>query len=76
MLDPAKLAELQRVTQHIKGTIRIDAGNRSVNLTLDTDHPEAINAIPAILSQFAEQLANQLSAYMKIEGEIIEVGGA
>lgn len=73
MIDPQKLAEMQKTTQHISGIIRIDYAANTLTVRLSSLNPEAAAIIPSLLSQFADSLAQQFSAYLAIKGEIIEV---
>jgi len=72
-LDPQKLLEVQRITQFITGSIEVDAEAGKIELILTTDNPEAALVIPSLVSQFADQLATQLSSFFMIKGGIIEV---
>lgn len=73
MIDPQKLAEMQRVTQHIGGIIRVDYATKTMTVSLSSSVPEAATVIPSLLSQFADSLAQQFSTYLAIKGEIVEV---
>lgn len=72
-VDPAKMAEMQKISQHIDGVIRIDYAARSVTLTLSSVVPEAVALLPDLVSQLGGALAQQLSAFFAIKGEIVEV---
>lgn len=73
-VDPAQLAAMQNTTRHIKGIIRIDYKTNKIEVSLNSELPEASDLIPQLLSQLSEQLAVQLASFMKIEGEIVEIG--
>ena len=71
---PDQIAKVQEVSKHIKGEIRVVYKENTVYLKLSSDVVEAKKLIPGMMSQFAENLATQLSSFFAIEGEIIEVG--
>lgn len=71
-VDPAKVAEMQKVSRHIAGKIRIDYVAKTVTISLSSAVPESAALIPELLSQFAGALAQQLSSFFAIQGEIIE----
>lgn len=71
-VDPQKLAAMQKVTQHISGRIRVDYAANTITVSLSSSVPEASAIIPSLLSQFADSLAQQFSAYLAIQGELIE----
>ncbi len=72
-VDPAKMAEVQKVSQHINGKIKVDYAEKTITMGLSSIVPEAAAIIPDMLSQFAGALAQQLSAFFAIKGEIVEV---
>jgi len=72
-IDPAKVAEMQKISQYIDGVIRIDYSAKTVALTLSSVNPEASDILPELLSQLGGALATQLQAFFAIKGEIIEV---
>ncbi len=72
-VDPAKLEAVQKVSHHIQGVIRIDYAAKSVTLTLSSANQEAAELIPELVSQLGGALAQQLSTFFAIKGEIIEV---
>ncbi len=72
-VDPAKLEAMQKVSHHINGVIRIDYATKSVNLTLSSAQEEAAALIPELISQLGGALAQQLTSFFAIKGEIIEV---
>lgn len=74
MVDPQKMAEVQRVSQHINGKIEVNYAARTVTVELSSAIPEAVEIIPQLLEQFANSLAQQFSAIFAIKGEIIEIG--
>lgn len=73
MVDPKKIAQMQAVSQYIKGLIRIDYKENSIHVTMTSEHPEAAVLVPELIGQLGEALAQQLSAFFAIKGEIIEV---
>lgn len=73
-VDPQKLAQVQQVSQYIKGEIVIDYNESIVTIKMLSDNQQAVQIIPGLLSQFAEGLAVQLQSFFAIKGEIIEVG--
>lgn len=72
-VDPEKMAQMQAVSQHINGLIRVDYKAQSVTITMSSSQPEAVALIPELLSQLAGSLAQQFSSFFAIKGEIIEV---
>jgi len=72
-VDPAKMAEMQKISQHINGVIRVDYEAKMVTLTLSSVVPEASALLPELVGQLGGALAQQLSAFFAIKGEIIEV---
>lgn len=72
-VDPEKMAQMQKTSQHINGKIRIDYKANAVTIELSSIVPEAAAIIPDLLDQFSGALAQQLSAFFAIKGEIIEV---
>lgn len=72
-VDPTKLAQVQHLSKHVKGTITVDYGAETVLLFLESEVPEARTLIPQLLQQFSEALATQLTAYFAIEGQILEI---
>lgn len=72
-VDPQKLAQMQRVSQYIDGLIRVDYKEQTVSIKLSSGVPDAKALIPQLLSQFSEALAQQLSAFFAVKGEIVEV---
>jgi len=73
-VDPQKLAQVQQVSQYIKGEIVIDYNDGTVTIKMLSDNQQAVQMIPGLLGQFAEGLAVQLQSFFAIKGEIIEVG--
>lgn len=74
MVDYGKLAILQQTTQHIKGQIRLLPKQGKLEVILSSEVQEAADVIPELLDNLAAQLATQLQSFMKIQGEIVEVG--
>lgn len=72
-LDPVKMAAMQDVSQHIKGVITIDYEEKSVKLVLSSAVPEAAEIIPDLVDQLGGALAQQLTSFFAIKGEITEV---
>lgn len=73
-IDPKKLAEVQAVSKDIKGKIVVDFEENKIALHLLADTPEAQAMVHPLLNQFANALAQQLSAFFAIAGEIEQVG--
>lgn len=73
-IDPRQLAAIQGVSKHIRGIITVNYKAKEVELLLKTDDAEAAKLISSLLSQFANALAQQLSSFFAITGEIVEVG--
>ena len=73
-IDPTKLAAIQEVSKFIKAVIKVDYKARSVELTLSATDPEAAKLIDSLVDQLSSALAQQLSAFFAIDGEIVEVG--
>lgn len=72
-VDPTKMAEMQKVSQHIIGKITVDYKVRTVTIQMSSSVPEAVALIPELLSQFSGALATQLSSFFAIKGEIVEI---
>ncbi len=72
-VDPAKLAAMQEVSKFIEGVIRIDYAAKSVSLTMSSAVSDSAAIIPELLSQLGGALAQQLTTFFAIKGEIIEV---
>jgi len=73
-VNPQQMAEMQKISQHISSEIRIDYAAKSVTISMFSAYPEAQALIPQLLDQFSGVLAQQLSAFFAIRGEIVEVG--
>ena len=73
-VDPKKLAAMQKVSKFIKAAIKIDYIENKVELAFSSENPEASKLIASLLDQFSGGLAQQLSAFFAIEGELTEVG--
>lgn len=73
-IDPQKLAQVQAVSKDIKAVIRVDYGEDVVRLSFSSETPEGQDLIPHLLEQFSTALAQQLSSFFAIQGEIVEVG--
>ena len=73
MVDPQKLMETQKVSQHVKAVIRVDYDTQIVAVGLSSEVPEGAAIIPELLDSFATSLAQQFSTMFAIKGEIIEV---
>lgn len=72
-LDPAKMAVMQDISKHINGVIKIDYEAKSVTLLLSSSDPAASEIIPDLVDQLGGALAQQLTAFFAIKGEIIEI---
>ncbi len=73
-VDPRKLAAMQKVSKFIKAEIKVDYVEKRVELAFSSKDPEAVKLLDSLLEQFSGGLAQQLSAFFAIEGEITEVG--
>lgn len=73
-IDPQKMAEVQQTSSKINAEIRILHKEHEIQLKLVPTSPESMNFVKTFLPQFAETMANQLSAFFSIKGEIIDVG--
>lgn len=73
-VKPEQIAKVQAVSKFIKGSIRVDYRENTIQLTLSSDMENAKKLIPGMMNQFAENLAVQLSSFFAIQGEIVEVG--
>ena len=73
MPDPAKMAEVQKVTGKIKATIEIDDAKGTMKLSLKSADADAQKTVAGLVDQLATGLAQQLQAFFSIEGEIVEV---
>jgi len=73
-IDPKQLAQFQELSKNITAKITVNYPEGSVLLILSTQDPKASQLIPKLLEQFAQGLAVQMSSFMAIQGEIIEVG--
>ncbi len=73
-VNPQQLMEMQKVSKDIKGVIKINFKENTVQLFLSSDVPDAQALIPQLLEQFSGALAQQLSSFFAIKGELIETG--
>ena len=73
-LDPKQMAAMQEVSKFIKGVIRVDYNDNTMQIAFSSDMPNAAALIPNLLDQFSTALATQLSSFFSIKGEIIEIG--
>ena len=73
-LDPQKMAQVQQISQHIKGEITVDYKKSTILIALVTNNPEAQALVNTLLDQFSGSLATQLSSFFSIRGEIEEIG--
>ena len=72
-MDPAKMAEMQKVSGLINAEIRIDHAEHSINLKLMATTPESLTFVKKFVPNFAEGIAAQLSSFFQIRGEITDV---
>lgn len=72
-VDPKKMAQMQAVSQHIDGVIRVDYAESMVTIKFSSRVSEAVELIPELLEQFSGALATQLSSFFAIKGELVEV---
>ena len=75
-MDPEKMKQVQQTSGLIRGEIRVDHKENTINLAFKTESPEAKEMLKRLLPQFSEALAQQLSAFFNIRGEIIDVNKA
>ena len=73
-LDQNKVRQVQRVSQKIKGEIKINNAKGTITIKFIPIDEEGAQFAKSLIPQFAETLATQLSSFFKIKGEIIEVG--
>jgi len=73
-LDPKQMAAMQEVSKFIKGVIRVDYNDNTMQVAFSSDMQNAAALIPNLLEQFSTALATQLSSFFAIKGEIIEIG--
>jgi len=73
-LNPEQMAKVQAVSGKIKAGIKVDYYNNTFALGLSSEDPEAAALIPNLIKQFSEALAQQLSTFFQIKGEIVETG--
>ncbi len=73
-VDPRKLAAMQKVSKFIKAQIAINYAEKKVELVFSSKDAEAAKLIDSLLDQFSGGLAQQLSAFFSIDGEITEIG--
>ncbi len=73
-LDPKQMAAMQEVSKFIKGVIRVDYNDNTMQVAFSSEMPNAAALIPNLLDQFSTALATQLSSFFAIKGEIIEIG--
>lgn len=73
-IDPKQLAQFQELSKNITATITVNYRENSALLVMSTQDPKASQLIPKLLEQFAQGLAMQMSSFMAIQGEIVEVG--
>jgi len=73
-MDPKKMAEVQQTSSKINAEVRILHKEHEIHLKLIPTDPGSLNFVSTFLPQFAETMANQLSSFFSIKGEIIDVG--
>ena len=73
-MDPKKMAKVKQTSSKINAEVRILHKEHEIHLKLVPTNPESLNFVKTFLPQFAETMANQLSAFFSIRGEIIDVG--
>lgn len=72
-MDPEKMKEVQAISGQIRGEIRVDHKENTINMAFKTENPDAKNMLQRLVPQFAEAMAQQLGAFFNIKGEIIDV---
>ncbi len=73
-LDPKQMAAMQEVSKFIKGVIRVNYNDNTIQIAFSSDTPSAQALIPNLMDQFTTALTTQLSSFFAIEGEIVEIG--
>lgn len=73
-IDPQRMKEVQQTSGKINAEIRILHKEHEIHLKLTPTTPESLAFVKRFLPQFAETVANQLSAFFSIKGEIVDVG--
>ena len=73
-IDPQKMAEVKQTSGKINAEIRILHEQHEIRLKLTPTSPESLKFVKTFLPQFAQTMANQLSAFFAIKGELIDVG--
>lgn len=73
-IDPKQMAAMQEVSKFIKGVIRVNYNDNTMQVAFSSEVLNARALIPNLLDQFSTALAQQLSSFFAIEGQIIEVG--
>ena len=72
-MDPEKMKEIHTISGQIRGEIRIDHRENSINMAFKTENPDAKKMLQKLVPQFAGAMAHQLGAFFNIKGEIIDV---
>ena len=72
-IDPEKMKEVQKTSRLIRGVIRIDHREHTINIAFNTQDEGAKKMLGKLIPQFASGLATQLGAFFNIQGEIIDV---
>lgn len=72
-LDPQKMAEVQQVSGQINAELRIVHDEHEIRVKLIPTSPESLNFVKKFVPGFAETIAQQLSSFFNIRGEIIDV---
>ena len=61
-VSPEQQAAMQAVSKFIKGEIRVDYAECTVNLKLSSSNPEAVAILPDLVGQLGQALAEIVSA--------------
>ncbi len=72
-VDPEQIKKVQEVTRNIKSEVRVDKKEGKITLSLSTDNPDAAEAIPKMLEQFASGLCQQMYILFAISSEWVDV---
>jgi hypothetical protein len=73
-IDNEQMKEGQQVSGLVNAEVKILHKEHEIHLKLTPTSPESEKFVKNFLSQFAETMATQLSAFFNIKGEIVDVG--
>ena len=72
-IDPAQMAAVQKVSSKIQAEIRLIHADNEIRLKLVPSDPQSADFVSKFIPTFAENIAQQLSTFFGIQGEIIDV---